>query len=42
MLGIRIKVAIARQQAASGDWANYGTGVSRRPEQRVTTHNGAH
>jgi hypothetical protein len=31
MLGIHIKVAVAWQQAASGDWTTYAAGVSRRP-----------
>ena len=30
MLGINIKVAVAWQQAASGDWAAYAADVSRR------------
>lgn len=30
MLGIHIKVAVAWQQASSGDWATYAADVSRR------------
>jgi hypothetical protein len=30
MLGIHIKVAVAWQQAASGDWMSYAAEVSRR------------
>ena len=32
MLGIHIKVAVAWQQAASGDWTTYAADVIRRPD----------
>jgi hypothetical protein len=32
MLGIHINVAVAWQQAASGDWTSYAADVSRRPD----------
>jgi hypothetical protein len=31
MLGINIKVAVAWQQASSGDWTAYAADISRRP-----------
>jgi hypothetical protein len=34
MLGIHIQVAVAWQQAASGDWTAYAADVSRRPEHQ--------
>jgi hypothetical protein len=33
MLGIHIKVAVAWQQAASGDWTTYAADVARRKEK---------
>jgi hypothetical protein len=42
MLGVHIKVAVAWQQAASGDWANYAAEVSRRPEHQMTASGPVH
>jgi hypothetical protein len=42
MLGIHIKVAVAWQQVASGDWVNYAADVSRRPEQQGATPSRVH
>jgi hypothetical protein len=36
MLGIHINVAVAWQQATSGDWTSYAADVSRRPERQPT------
>lgn len=38
LLGIHIKVAVAWQQAASGDWTSYAADVSRRPDSHETRH----
>jgi hypothetical protein len=35
MLGIHIKVAVAWQQAASGDWTAYAADVSAAPNTRL-------
>jgi hypothetical protein len=42
MLGIHIKVAVAWQQAAGGDWTSYAAGISRRPGHQTTQPNPVH
>ena len=37
MLGIHINVAVARQHACAGDWANYAADYSRHPKRRPPT-----
>jgi hypothetical protein len=42
MLGIHIKVAVAWQQAASGDWTAYAADISRRPDPQEAAPDGTH
>jgi len=42
MLGIHIKVAVAWQQAANGDWTAYAANVSRRTDQHEAAPGGTH